>query len=63
MDSWSIARGAKQWWGDRARGELVIERQGAPPIAIPARFAGIDGPTLAQRIVATKRKAAMNLLH
>jgi hypothetical protein len=47
---------------DPVRGELVIERTGAPPIAISRTFAGIDGPTLAARIVATKRRAAMNLL-
>jgi hypothetical protein len=47
---------------DESKGELVLERLNAPPIAMGARFAGIGGARLVQRILAIKRKAAMNLL-
>jgi hypothetical protein len=47
---------------DEARHELILEREGAPPLTIERSFARIDGPALVQRIEATKRKAAMNLL-
>jgi hypothetical protein len=48
---------------DKERGELVLERgRSAPQITVDRKFARIDGPTLVQRIEATKRKAALNLL-
>jgi hypothetical protein len=56
---WEELEGA-HW--DQERGELVLQRNGAPPIAIPRSFATIEGPALARRIEATKRKSAMNLL-
>jgi hypothetical protein len=56
---WDELEGAR--W-NAATGELVLERKGAPPIGVAHSFAGIDGTTLAQRIEATKRKAALNLL-
>ena len=49
-----------RWDADRR--ELVLERTGAPAIAIAGSFARIDGPALARRVASIKRKAAMNLL-
>jgi hypothetical protein len=56
---WDELEGAR--W-DSAKGELVLERKGAPPIGVAHAFAGIDGATLARQIDGTKRKAAMKLL-
>jgi hypothetical protein len=41
---------------------LVLERRNAAPLVITRRFARIEGPALAARVQAAKRKAAMNLL-
>ena len=47
---------------DAARGSLVLSRAGGTEVAVARRFAGIEGPALAARILSTRRKAAMNLL-
>ncbi|HEY3821489.1 MAG TPA: hypothetical protein VGL81_30185 [Polyangiaceae bacterium] len=43
-------------------GELVLERSAGAPLAVPRRFRGIEGTALAERILQTRRKAAMSLL-
>jgi hypothetical protein len=48
------------WDGERRA--LLLDRKDGSPVAISRSFAAIDGPTLARRIEATKRKSAMNLL-
>jgi hypothetical protein len=47
---------------DAERGALVLSGKGGQRIVLPQRFSGISGKRLAERVVATRRKAAMNLL-
>jgi hypothetical protein len=48
---------------DAARCELVLVRADADPIVLRRPFARIAGRALAERILAIKRKVALNLLH
>jgi hypothetical protein len=45
-----------------ARGELLLERRDGVTLTVGWRFAGIAGGALAERILSTRRKAAMSLL-
>lgn len=56
---WDDLREAR-WHADRA--ELVLEREAGAPIVLSRPFSRIAGGALAQRILAVKRKVAMNLL-
>ncbi len=47
---------------DAPRRALVLERAGGAPVVLPGPFARIAGGELAQTIVTTKRRLAMNLL-
>jgi len=47
---------------DAARAELVLERRDGAAHAVPAPFAGIDGPALAERIEHERRRAALGLM-
>ena len=47
---------------DAARGELALERAGGAAVTLVPRFAEIAGAALADRILQTRRKAAMSLL-
>lgn len=47
---------------DAPRGELTLERAGGGPVTIVPRFAEVAGEALADRILQTRRKAAMGLL-
>jgi hypothetical protein len=51
---------AARW--DPARGELVLERDGADEVRTTCRFARVSGRELAERIARTKLRVAMNLL-
>jgi hypothetical protein len=56
---WDDLRAAR-WEADRAA--LVLERRAGDPIVLSRPFSRIAGRALAERILAVKRKAAMNLL-
>lgn len=51
---------AARW--DAARAAVVLERTGGEPLVLDRPFAKIEGAALAQRIVAVRRKIAMNLI-
>src|SRR5579875_2635111 len=56
---WDDLRDAR--W-DAGEAELVLEREAGDPIVLSRPFSRIAGRALAERILAIKRKAAMNLL-
>jgi hypothetical protein len=56
---WDAVKGVR--W-DPSRSVLVLERDGAPPIAVERGFARTPGPAVADRIEQTRRRAALNML-
>jgi hypothetical protein len=56
---WDEVEGAR--W-DASRRALVLEYAGREPMVLPGPFARIAGNELAQAILTTKRRIAMNLL-